>query len=65
MLQIKIRAYSEMSILALDNNFGLNLCVMPTTCCMVIILEVEVCVKEESSGLSLFLFLFLFLFSYF
>ena len=36
MLQIKIRAYLEMSILTLDNNLGLNLCVI------VIILEVEI-----------------------
>ena len=50
MLQIKIRAYPEMSILALDDNFGLNLCGMPTTCCVVIILGVEVWQEEKVRG---------------
>ena len=53
MLQIKIRAYPEMSILALDDNFSLNLCGMPTTCCVVIILGVKVCIIRQKCGQTL------------
>jgi len=34
-----LEAYPQISNMILDNDFGLNLCVVPTVCCMVIILN--------------------------
>jgi len=37
-----LKAYPQIGNIIPDNNFGLNLCVVPTVCCVVIILNDEV-----------------------